>query len=37
MKIVQVIRAGGLENPFEYLVRINKKTKNEHNHIDGLA
>lgn len=29
MKIVQVIRAGGLENPFEWLKTVNRKTKHK--------
>lgn len=36
MKIIQVIRAGGLENPFEYLARVNENTKRKHTHVEGL-
>ncbi len=37
MKIVQVIRAGGLENPIEYLAKINEKNKRVRVPIEGLA
>ncbi len=37
MKIIQVIRAGGLEDPHEYLKYVNRKVRLERTSRSGLA